>query len=344
MPINSIKLKNFQSHKETVLDFADGMNVIHGASDNGKSSIIRGIRWVVLNRPTGEEFRRHGTKKTSVTIKTNNSVIQRIRTDTKNEYRKNKNTYKALHTAVPEDISESLNLSEINIQPQQEVYFLIDKSPGQRSKILNEVAGFQVMDKVLKKTNSEIRSINSDIRHTNNQLLDAETVISNLDWINKAEKFLIKLENYRNNIDELICKQEKITPLVNDIVTLEAKKKQFFSDKFLVSLDELLIKKEKLDNLHKKHDKIVHILQRIDTFQKEYKSITVIDISEFQKLNDKIDSEKTKQKRLSGIIQEISNQKKLLMKINTDFKKTRHEIDNELKRLGKCPTCGVVVN
>ena len=37
--IKKIDLINFQSHKFTSLDFADGLNVIVGPSDNGKTSI-----------------------------------------------------------------------------------------------------------------------------------------------------------------------------------------------------------------------------------------------------------------------------------------------------------------
>lgn len=68
--IRSIHLQNLQSHKDTKLEFSDGVNVIVGSSDSGKSAILRGLGWVATNRPAGDEFRSDwaGKENTSVSI------------------------------------------------------------------------------------------------------------------------------------------------------------------------------------------------------------------------------------------------------------------------------------
>ena len=53
--ITKIEIKNFQSHKDTMIDFDKGINSICGESDNGKTAIIRAIRWVIENRPLGTD-------------------------------------------------------------------------------------------------------------------------------------------------------------------------------------------------------------------------------------------------------------------------------------------------
>lgn len=54
--IKSIEIENFQSHKYSKLDFSERLNVIVGPSDNGKSAIIRALKWVLFNEPKGTDF------------------------------------------------------------------------------------------------------------------------------------------------------------------------------------------------------------------------------------------------------------------------------------------------
>ena len=51
--IKSLELFNFQSHAHTLIEFSDGVNIISGTSDSGKSAILRALRWVIRNEPSG---------------------------------------------------------------------------------------------------------------------------------------------------------------------------------------------------------------------------------------------------------------------------------------------------
>ena len=142
--ISKIYLLNYQIHTKTILKLSKGLNVLFGESDQGKSSIIRGIEWVLCNRPLGDGFRKHNTDKTIVGILKGNDKIVREKSKNLNGYiLNNEKPHSATRSSVPEDISSALNLSEANIQPQHETFFLVHLSPGQRSKILNEVAAIK---------------------------------------------------------------------------------------------------------------------------------------------------------------------------------------------------------
>jgi len=85
--IKRIRIENFQSHKDTELSFSDGLNVIVGPSDQGKSAIIRAIKWVLYNEPRGTDFIRQGTNSARVTLELSNGyVITRERAPNKNRY------------------------------------------------------------------------------------------------------------------------------------------------------------------------------------------------------------------------------------------------------------------
>ncbi|MCL6636233.1 MAG: ATP-binding protein, partial [Peptococcaceae bacterium] len=53
-------MENFQSHRYTELVLAPTMTVLIGESDQGKSAVVRALRWLLYNRPQGADFMRVG--------------------------------------------------------------------------------------------------------------------------------------------------------------------------------------------------------------------------------------------------------------------------------------------
>ena len=66
--MDTITIKNFQSHKKTVITLAPTLTAITGKSDHGKSSIIRALRWVYNNKPQGFKFIHKDTKKAIIVM------------------------------------------------------------------------------------------------------------------------------------------------------------------------------------------------------------------------------------------------------------------------------------
>ena len=75
--IQSVHIQNFQSHKNSTLEFSPGVNIIVGTSDSGKTAIIRALRWVVWNRPSGDSLRSTWGGKTSVEICLDKGSVER---------------------------------------------------------------------------------------------------------------------------------------------------------------------------------------------------------------------------------------------------------------------------
>ena len=66
--IKRVIIEDFQSHRYTELELAPGFNVIVGPSDQGKTAILRAIRWVIYNDRRGTDFIRVGASKARVTL------------------------------------------------------------------------------------------------------------------------------------------------------------------------------------------------------------------------------------------------------------------------------------
>ena len=67
--IRSIVLKNYMSHRHTVIELAEGLTVIVGPNNCGKSALVSALQCLV-RAPRGRYMMRHGAALTSVTIET----------------------------------------------------------------------------------------------------------------------------------------------------------------------------------------------------------------------------------------------------------------------------------
>jgi len=171
--IKSLEITNFQSHKNTRLDFCPRVNVIIGASDCGKSAIIRSLRWLLLNRPTGTAFRSHWCGKGSKTevriTPAHDPVLVRRRTVSSNEYAYGEveTVLEAVRTDVPSEISNIHNMDElINIQQQGDRPFLLDESPPEVARILNTIVGLDTIDTAHTRIAGKIRENQEAVRTT----------------------------------------------------------------------------------------------------------------------------------------------------------------------------------
>lgn len=157
--IQSVALQNFQSHKESILELAPGVNILTGDSDSGKTAILRALAWVLTNRPTGEAFRRIGSKSTSVIVDTSDGAITRVRSDKENLYfGPYAEKLAAIGTSVPESVVKLLNMdADLNIQRQLDAPFLLSCSAGEVAQRLNTVVGLDDIDVGLSNVQRRVR-------------------------------------------------------------------------------------------------------------------------------------------------------------------------------------------
>lgn len=155
--INYIILKNFQRHEKLKIDFCNGINIIHGESDKGKSSIRRAIEWICFNQSI-DGIRKTGTKQTSVILGLKNDIeIERVRSTSINRYilriNDEEKVFDSIGKSIPEEIQEVLNIYPVefddekiylNSQNQLGLPFLMDKSPSVRMKLFNKLSGNDV--------------------------------------------------------------------------------------------------------------------------------------------------------------------------------------------------------
>jgi len=169
MWIKGIELENFQKHEKFSAEFTEGVNVLVGETDAGKSAIVRAIKWVMFNEPKGDVVRRIGSDRTLATLILNDGTsVRRIKSSTENAYSiirgDEEKRFDAIGKAVPEAVRTLLGVAPMNVDgselilsvaPQIALPFLLSDSGTFRMKIFNKLTGNDILDKVSQSVNKD---------------------------------------------------------------------------------------------------------------------------------------------------------------------------------------------
>jgi DNA repair exonuclease SbcCD ATPase subunit len=348
--IKSLNIRNFQSHEKTKLEFSDGVNVIVGSSDSGKSAIIRALRWACWNKPSGNSFCSTWGGETSVGIETEEGSIFRTK-NKKDQYlitRSNdrKTLFEAFGTNVPEEVAALLNVDEINLQYQLDAPFLLSLSPGQVAGHFNRIAKLDQIDKSISYINKSIRALTSDKKYQEQNIETKEQQLFKYEYLEKFEVELevlevmeTKMKQLRTSITALSKKIESINLITAEIksfegvLSLEEDVIDILSDIFdknefnkkIITLTNILDKVNLIKNKNKHYKKRLDLASQVDLLILLY------------------NSKQTKEKEITAICKTIKNISNINDQINKkqDVIKRKQDVYNKtLKELGVCPTCG----
>ena len=211
--LRSISIFNFQAHRRTKLEFAPGVNAIAGASDQGKSSIIRALRWVVENRPAGDSFRSNfaGDQDTEVTVETTDGeTVTRTKGPKTNSYSVNGKELKAMGQSVPEEVSVALRLGSVNFQHQMDAPFLLSLGSSKLSQYLNEVAGLDAIDRATSNIRKRILGNSQDQRTIEVQKAATATALEKFQGLDETEGRLVAAEGLEGQINAMGQKERAL--------------------------------------------------------------------------------------------------------------------------------------
>ena len=211
--ITSVTLKNFQAHKDTTVQFDRGLNIIVGESNNGKTSILRGILWAIDNQPLGNDFIMAGENDCSVTINfSDGTYIKRGRTVKDTGYYEIRyiddngkyidQTYRGFTNAVPVEVANVHQMPKVNITKDIETHlnvlsqldgpFLLTESPLVKASAIGRITGTHVIDAAIKESNKTIQSNRKLIKSYSEDLQQKENERKQLPDIKSMEAFTKK--------------------------------------------------------------------------------------------------------------------------------------------------------
>ena len=277
--IQEIHIQNFQSHKDTQLALDPGMNVIIGASDSGKTAIIRALRWVNWNRPSGEAFRSHWGGDTVVRILTEKDQVERIK-GKENAYslgaiHSEKFTeFKAFGQDVPVEIQKVLNLDEINLQSQLDRPFLLDSSAGEVAAHFNRVANLDQIDTATKNIQGWIRSLEQTARALEMQDNQLSQDVEKYTYLEKMEIEIEVLENMQGELDKYRKQSTSLSKLIQETTATEnGINEVFWCEQAEKEYQYLEAQKKEYDTLQTKHQSLLSVIDELQTTQQDISEV-----------------------------------------------------------------------
>lgn len=352
--INKIRLKDFQSHKDSTFEFIPGVNVITGVSGVGKSSVIRALNYIFTNKkPNGVEYkRRPDAKGFEIEIDVDGHKIKRVKSAKANEYYIDGEAYKDIGVTVPEDVSKITNIrsikvgqDEFNVQlaKQFDPHFLMFLPDSSKVKFLNRLSGSHILDIALKETNKDLVAVEKDKLNNENELTQVQSSIN----------YLVELiDPIKLVVADARIKYEQLTEDVKRLDALKLAKKhlddwkrqklEFDSIKFILSqvniegFEKSLIR---LNDLRKLYWEYKDISDKIKGLEESIRSIESINVVELESKSVRLDN-------LRKVCYDYSSLNNEMGVTENKIKTTDNRIAEQIKQVKDflesnpvCPTC-----
>ena len=222
MPLNKIEIENFQNHKKTEIELCPGTTIISGASDGGKTAILRALNLVLTSRPSGYGYKPWNAKKKDITsckLTFDNGTVTRRKSDTIDEYilnvdGKDEQVFKTLNRQVPDEVSGFINIENYCFQSQHDRHFFISESPAEKARMLNNITGLSCIDSSLSKVNTIIRENKSDNDKATKDIKETQEKIAKIQYINEADMVLVQTEEMFSNYEHT----DKMNTILNKYI------------------------------------------------------------------------------------------------------------------------------
>ncbi|MHA1289041.1 MAG: AAA family ATPase [Candidatus Thorarchaeota archaeon] len=265
--IESLKIKNFQSHKNSTLEFDPGVNVIIGSSDSGKTAIIRALRWLTWNRPAGDSIRSWWGGDTEVTLTLPTSTISRVK-GKENLYKLDSLEFKAFGADVPKEIQKEINFNDLNLQQQLDRPFLLDDSPGEVAQHFNKVAQLDVIDSSMSNVKRWIREIEQDDKTKHKQLKELMEELKTYDYLDKMEEDVQAVEYLEKEKVSVFQQEAALKKIVEELQQIEEEISSCSGilnlEEQVVSLLSLFAQRRLLDDKQFELEKLVEEIEKVN--------------------------------------------------------------------------------
>jgi DNA repair exonuclease SbcCD nuclease subunit len=226
--INRVEIKNFQANKKRIVDFVDGLNVIKGESNAGKSAILRAIYWVLYDKPSGSDFITTGAKSCSVRLHLSNGIIierKRSRSSSGSYLVTSANgvqEFKGFSNNIPIEITNAHQMPElkingvsyrINIASQLDPAFLIGNSQAERLSMIGSLVDADRADEAKKDFQGQKIRKSTEKKNISDILKSKQNELAKYDYLAKMEKDIKVLEVALKRLED---EEDKVNTL-NDI-------------------------------------------------------------------------------------------------------------------------------
>ena len=332
--INKIIIKGFENHIDSELEFVNGLNIITGVSNTGKSSIVKSLNWLINNQPSGDGYINNDLKKCQVISYFNNDKIEKYKDEKEHYYKINdENEFTALKQNIPEQVQNITNFTEMNLQSQFDKFFLLQDTSGEVARKLNNIINLSIMDEAIKTAKSKVYKKARDIEKLEEDVLKLQKDLNKFDWLDNVEGLINDIKKLNNEKENKINKINELKNIYNEYKILNDQIKQLNGKLLLkpiiililTQINNAITTKQQNNKINSLWANFIEIKQDLNNVKEiiKYKDL-VNDINQNIKFYEKWE------KRLNNLIELNENYKNIQFNlkkyINIDEKKEKISI------------------
>lgn len=209
--IEQLKATNLQKHENITLNFIEGVNVITGPTDSGKTAIFRGLKWVLMNDGDSSKLVKHGTQKCTVSATIDGNVIERSYSASSNTYKLNDNLYKSFRTSVPGDIALLVNMDAISIQDRRDLPFMVYYKGSETAEQFSTMLDLNEIQTVTANTNRYVKKVAEAVEQAKINIDKAQTTLDYYADVDEANALLKVYAELLTVCDTLASEDKMLT-------------------------------------------------------------------------------------------------------------------------------------
>ena len=330
MIFKRLRLKNFKSYANEVINFDKGITVIIGQNGAGKSSIFEAISFALYKQHTAGKLHdlvRNNTENMSVELdfvsrgkeyriirdKTKSKTVSRLLTKTSSD-----SEFMSICSGEKEvadniqailDMDANLFLNAIYVR-QGEIAELVDKQPAEKKRLIGKLLGLDSLETAWKNLSPLINEYENKSSEIKGKLYSK----SALDEEYKVKT--IELNEMKNRGHELESQIDEVKQLINEI---SESKRDMEREKeiYETQMNNLTNEKQTLERLEKEKQTLQESLDKIRQSEEEIerleKYVSKLDVYlDFEKSVVSIQSLKESEIEMEDKIDSIKEQKKLI--------------------------------
>ncbi len=218
------KIRNFQSIES--MDFTiQGLTVVTGQNNSGKSAIIRAIRGLFQNSRSAKQFVRHGTPQADVLLDLGDSTVRWEKSDKVNRYTVNGKVLDKVGSGVPPEVLDlgvqPVRVGDLTLWPQiadqfTGQVFLIDQPGSVIAEAISDTERVSKLNSALRSAESDRRSVlqtlkirQSDLERADKRLTQFAGLDTVLEQVAVLDECTLSLEKRLKEIQEIKSLQTK---------------------------------------------------------------------------------------------------------------------------------------
>lgn len=226
--IRKIILKNFMSHRSSVIELADGLTVLAGENNCGKSAVVAALQILCYNA-TGGYMVRHGEKECSVTVETGDGhVVEWKRIGSTVSYCLDGESVNRVGRGVPDNLHALLRLPQVGGQDgtdpfdihfaeQKKPIFLLDQAGSRAARFFASSSDAEALLRMQSLHREKVRDAGTQRDRLTQEIRELNARITPLEAIDDIQLRLDALDQAYARIVSVRSQWEKLSRRVEEI-------------------------------------------------------------------------------------------------------------------------------